>query len=161
MLEKDLTLDLAKRVAARLPGARLTRTGDQTVPLEARLAQAQAAGVLVSFHVTAGSAVNLYLPKTRSSPLAQNAEALLASAPKAQAALLKAYAGDPRRLAESLDRAFSALGIVVAKAEGPYALTDVAGAAVVLEVGAERLNTREGRDLVAEAVAQAIRAYLE
>lgn len=161
MLEKDLTLDLAKRVAARLPGARLTRTGDQTVPLEARLAQAQAAGVLVSFHVTAGSAVNLYLPKTRSSPLAQNAEALLASAPKAQAALLKAYAGDPRRLAESLERAFSALGIVVAKAEGPYALTDVAGAAVVLEVGAERLKTREGRDLVAEAVAQAIRAYLE
>jgi N-acetylmuramoyl-L-alanine amidase len=159
--EKDLTLDLARRVATRLPGSRLTRRGDETLPLEARLRLAQSASVLVSFHVTQGSAVNLYLPKARSTPLAQNAEALLASAPKEQANLLKVYAGDPRRLGEVLEKAFSALGIVVAKAEGPYALTDVPGAAVVLEVGVDRIKTPEARNQVAGAVAQAIRTYLE
>jgi N-acetylmuramoyl-L-alanine amidase len=161
VLEKDLTLDLARRVAARLPGSRLTRQGDETLPLEARLRQAQGASVLVSFHLTQGSAVNLYLPKKRSLPLAQNAEALLATLPPEQGTLLKAYAGDPRRLAALLEQAFSALGIVVAKAEGPYALTDIAGAAVVLEVGLDRLKTLEARNQVAGAVAQAIRAYLE
>lgn len=161
LLEKDLTLDLARRVAARLPGSRLTRQGDQTVPLEARLALARTASVGVSLHVAPGSAVNLYLPKGRSLPLAQNAEALLASAPPAQAALLRVYAGDPRRLAQALEKAFSALGLVVAQAEGPYALTDVAGAFLLLEVGAERLKTPQAREQVAEAIAQAIRSYLE
>lgn len=159
--EKDLTLDLARRVAARLPGSRLTRTQDETLPLEARLQKAKTASVVVSFHMTQGSALNLYLPKARSLPLAQNAEALLKTAPKEQAALLKAYAGDPHLLAEALAGAFSALGLVVAQAEGPYALTDVPGAAVVLEVGAERLKTPEAREALAQAVAQGIRRYLE
>ena len=35
------------------------------------------------------------------------------------------------------------------------------GAAVLLEVGAERLGTEEARALVAQAIAQGIRAYLE
>ncbi|MFN4072005.1 MAG: N-acetylmuramoyl-L-alanine amidase [Thermus sp.] len=161
LLEKDLTLDLARRVAARLPEAQLTRQGDQTVPLEARLRLAQGASVVVSLHVTQGSAVYLYLPKVRSTPLAHNAETLLASAPAEQAALLKVYAGDPRRLAQALQKAFSALGIVLAQAEGPYALTDIPGAGVVLEVGAQRLKTPEARNQIAEAIAQAIRAYLE
>ncbi|MGC8877200.1 N-acetylmuramoyl-L-alanine amidase family protein [Thermus sp.] len=159
--EKDLTLDLARRVAARLPGSRLTRTRDETLPLEARLQKAKTASVVVSFHVTRGSGLNLYLAKTRSTPLAQNAEALLKTAPKEQAALLRVYAGDPRLLAEALARAFSTLGLVVAQAEGPYALTDVPGAAVVLEVGAERLRTEEARKTLAQAVAQGIRQYLE
>ncbi|SDE96727.1 N-acetylmuramoyl-L-alanine amidase [Thermus arciformis] len=159
--EKDLALDLARRVAARLPGSRLTRKGDETLPLEARLLQTQTASVVVSFHVTGGSALNLYLPKARSTPLAKNAEALLRTAPKEQAALLKVYAGDPRLLAEALARAFSALGLVVAQAEGPYALTDVPGAAVVLEVGVERLKTPEARETLAQAVAQGVRQYLE
>ncbi|MCH1928389.1 hypothetical protein L6232_26700, partial [Shewanella sp. C31] len=63
--------------------------------------------------------------------------------------------------AQALERAFSALGTVVAKAEGPYALTDVPGAAVLLEVGVERLKTPASRDQVAEAIAQALRTYLE
>ncbi|WP_117237002.1 N-acetylmuramoyl-L-alanine amidase [Thermus sediminis] len=158
--EKDLTLDLARRTAARLPGSRLTRTGDETLPLEARLRLAQGASVLVSFHVTQGSAVNLFLPEARSAPLGRNAEALLASAPRERAALLRAHAGDPRRLAEALERTLSALGLVVARAEGPYALTDIPGAAVILEVGVERLQTEESRNALAEAVAQAIRTYL-
>ncbi|WP_114311551.1 N-acetylmuramoyl-L-alanine amidase family protein [Thermus caldifontis] len=160
-LEKDLTLDLAKRVASRLPGARLTRQTDRYVPLEARLAQAQTASVMVSLHVTQGGTVNLYLPKARTSPLAQNAEALLATAPAEQTALLKVYAGDPGRLAQALQKAFSALGIVLARAEGPYALTDIPGAGVLLEVGVERLKTPEARNQVAEAIAQAIRTYVE
>ena len=159
--EKDLALDLARRVAARLPGSRLTRSGDETLPLEARLTQAQGASVLISFHLTQGSALNLYLPKARRSPLAQNAQALLASAPKERAALLKVHAGDPRLLAQALEEAFGALGLVVARAEGPYALLDIPGAGVILEVGVERLRTAEGRNALAEAVARGVRAYLE
>ncbi|WP_243094275.1 N-acetylmuramoyl-L-alanine amidase family protein [Thermus thalpophilus] len=159
--EKDLTLDLARRVAAQLPGSRLTRNQDATLPLEARLAQAQGAAVFLSLHVTRGSALNLYLPKERSLTLAKNAESLLATAPAEQKALLKAYAGDPRRLAQALESAFSALGLVLAKAEGPYALTDLPGAAVLLEIGAERLKTPQDRQALAEAIAQGVRSYLE
>ncbi|GLV48243.1 hypothetical protein TJA_13990 [Thermus sp. LT1-2-5] len=159
--EKDLTLDLARRVAARLPGSRLTRNQDATLPLEARLAQAQGAAVFLSLHVTRGSALNLYLPKERSLALAKNAETLLATAPPEQRALLKAFAGDPRRLAQALESAFSALGLVLAKAEGPYALTDLPGAAVLLEIGADRLKTPQDRQALAEAIAKGIRSYLE
>jgi N-acetylmuramoyl-L-alanine amidase len=159
--EKDLALDLARRVAARLPESRLTRTGDETLPLEARLEKAQEAGVLISFHLTQGSALNLYLPKGRTSPLAQSAEALLASVTKERAGLLKAYAGDPRLLAKALEEALGALGLVVAKAEGPYALLDIPGAGVILEVGVERLKTPEAKEALAQAIARSVRAYLE
>lgn len=159
--EKDLALDLARRVAARLPGSRLTRTGDETLPLEARLEKAREAGVLISFHLTQGSALNLYLPKGRTSPLAQNAEALLASVTKERAGLLKVYAGDPRLLAKALEEAFGALGLVVAKAEGPYALLDIPGAGVILEVGVERLKTPEAKEALAQAIARGVRTYLE
>jgi N-acetylmuramoyl-L-alanine amidase len=159
--EKDLALDLARRVAARLPGSRLTRTGDETLPLEARLEKAQEAGVLISFHLTQGSALNLYLPKGRTSPLAQSAEALLASVSKERANLLKAYAGDPRLLAKALEEALGALGLVVAKAEGPYALLDIPGAGVILEVGVERLKTPEAKEALAQAIARGVRTYLE
>jgi N-acetylmuramoyl-L-alanine amidase len=159
--EKDLALDLARRVAARLPGSRLTRTGDETLPLEARLEKAREAGVLISFHLTQGSALNLYLPKGRTSPLAQSAEALLASVTKERAGLLKAYAGDPRLLAKALEEALGALGLVVAKAEGPYALLDIPGAGVILEVGVERLKTPEAKEALAQAIARGVRTYLE
>jgi len=159
--EKDLALDLARRVAARLPGSRLTRTGDETLPLEARLEKAREAGVLISFHLTQGSALNLYLPKGRTSPLAKSAEALLASVSKERAGLLKAYAGDPRLLAKALEEALGALGLVVAKAEGPYALLDIPGAGVILEVGVERLKTPEAKEALAQAIARGVRAYLE
>jgi N-acetylmuramoyl-L-alanine amidase len=159
--EKDLALDLARRVAARLPESRLTRTGDETLPLEARLEKAREAGVLISFHLTQGSALNLYLPKGRTSPLAQSAEALLASVTKERAGLLKAYAGDPRLLAKALEEALGALGLVVAKAEGPYALLDIPGAGVILEVGVERLKTPEAKEALAQAIARGVQAYLE
>ncbi|APD10242.1 MULTISPECIES: N-acetylmuramoyl-L-alanine amidase family protein [Thermus] len=159
--EKDLTLDLARRVAARLPGSRLTRTKDETLPLQARLAQAQGAAVLVSLHATRGNVLNLYLPKDRTLPVAQNAEHLLATAPTEQAFLLKAFAGDPRRLTRALESAFSSLGLVLARAEGPYALTDLPGAAVLLEVGVDRLKNPQDREALAEAIARGIQAYLE
>lgn len=159
--EKDLTLDLARRTAALLPGARLTRTGDQTLSLQERLALAERASVVVSFHTARGAGITLYLPKDRPSPLARNAEGLLETSPPDRARLLKAYAGSPERLAKALEAAFAKRGLVVARAEGPYALTRVNGAAVLLEVGMERLKTPEARAQVAQAVAEAIRAYLE
>jgi N-acetylmuramoyl-L-alanine amidase len=159
--EKDLTLDLARRTAALLPGAQLTRTGDQTLSLGERLALAERASVVVSFHAAQGAGIALYLPKDRPSPLARSAEGLLATSPPDRARLLKVYAGSPERLAQALEAAFAKRGLVVARAEGPYALTRVSGAAVLLEVGLERLKTPEARAQVAQAVAEAIRAYLE
>ena len=147
-------------VAALLPGARLTRQGDETLPLEARLALARTASVVVSLHMARGREVRLYLPKDRTSPLAQSLPRL-GDLPEERARLLRAYAGDPARLALALERALAAQGFAVVKAEGPYALTRVDGAAVLLEVGAERLGTEEARALVAQAIAQGIRAYLE
>ncbi|GAA6760121.1 N-acetylmuramoyl-L-alanine amidase family protein [Thermus oshimai] len=159
--EKDLTLDLARKTAALLPGAQLTRTGDQTLSLGERLALAERASVVVSFHAAQGAGIALYLPKDRPSPLARSAEGLLATSPPDRARLLKVYAGSPERLAQALEAAFAKRGLVVARAEGPYALTRVSGAAVLLEVGLERLKTPEARAQVAQAVAEAIRAYLE
>ncbi|BDG28905.1 hypothetical protein TthSNM76_11150 [Thermus thermophilus] len=159
-MEKEVALDLARRVAALLPGARLTRQGDETLPLEARLALARTASVVVSLHMARGREVRLYLPKDRTSPLAQSLPRL-GDLPEERARLLRAYAGDPARLALALERALAAQGFAVVKAEGPYALTRVDGAAVLLEVGAERLGTEEARALVAQAIAQGIRAYLE
>jgi len=160
LAEKEVALDLARRVAALLPGARLTRQGDETLPLEARLALARTASVVVSLHMARGREVRLYLPKDRTSPLAQSLPRL-GDLPEERARLLRAYAGDPARLALALERALAAQGFAVVKAEGPYALTRVDGAAVLLEVGAERLGTEEARALVAQAIAQGIRAYLE
>ncbi|BAW00854.1 N-acetylmuramoyl-L-alanine amidase [Thermus thermophilus] len=160
LVEKEVVLDLARRVAALLPGARLTRQGDETLPLEARLALARTASVVVSLHMARGREVRLYFPKDRTSPLAQSLSRL-GDLPEERARLLRAYAGDPARLAEALERALTAQGFAVVKAEGPYALARVDGAAVLLEVGAERLGTGQARALVAQAIAQGIRAYLE
>lgn len=160
LVEKEATLDLARRVAALLPGARLTRQGDETLPPKVRLALARTASVVVSLHMARGREVRLYLPKDRTSPLAQSLSRL-GDLPEERARLLRAYAGDPARLAEALERALTAQRFAVVKAEGPYVLTRVDGAAVLLEVGAERLGTEEARALVAQAIAQGIRAYLE
>jgi hypothetical protein len=50
---------------------------------------------------------------------------------------------------------------VVAKAEGPYALLDIPGAGVILEVGVERLKTPKAKEALAQAIARGVRAYLE
>lgn len=160
LVEKEVALDLARRVAALLPGARLTRQGDETLPPKVRLALARTASVVVSLHMARGREVRLYLPKDRTSPLAQSLSRL-GDLPEERARLLRAYAGDPARLAEALERALTAQRFAVVKAEGPYVLTRVDGAAVLLEVGAEKLGTEEARALVAQAIAQGIRAYLE
>ncbi len=158
--EKDLTLDLARKVAALLPGARLTRTQDQTLPLKARLEAAKGASVFVSLHVRPGAGIRIYLPERPTTPLAQNAPGLLQRAPEDRARLLKAFAGDPRALGELLTQTLAGRGLPAEILQGPYAL-GVPGAAVLLEVGAERLKTGEGRLTVAKAVAEAIRRYLE
>lgn len=56
-LEKEVTLELARRVATHLsPGAVLTRTGDQNMTLAERseVARRHSAGVFVSLHANAG-----------------------------------------------------------------------------------------------------------
>jgi N-acetylmuramoyl-L-alanine amidase len=56
VVEKDVTLDIAKQVIARLGGAAaLTRTGDRNLTLGARAAKAQQADVFVSIHANYGA----------------------------------------------------------------------------------------------------------
>jgi peptidoglycan hydrolase-like protein with peptidoglycan-binding domain len=57
-LEKDVTLDLARRVAARIgPAATLTRDGDYNLPLATRISRARQAGasVFLSLHANDGA----------------------------------------------------------------------------------------------------------
>jgi V8-like Glu-specific endopeptidase len=56
VVEKDVTLDIAKHVISRLGGAAaLTRTGDRNMTLGARAAKAQQADVFVSIHANYGA----------------------------------------------------------------------------------------------------------
>lgn len=56
ILEKDVTLDIAKQVVARLgSGAALTRTGDDNLPLGARAARGRNADLFVSIHANYGA----------------------------------------------------------------------------------------------------------
>lgn len=56
VVEKDVTLDIAKHVIARLGGAAaLTRNGDKNMTLGARAARAQKADVFVSIHANYGA----------------------------------------------------------------------------------------------------------
>lgn len=160
--EKTLVLDLAKRVASRLSGVevRLSRQGDQTVPLEERRRLAQGMAVVLSLHAKKGPGVTLYLADHPPTRLAQSVWALLPNLTPDRKALLLAQAGDSEALAKALAQAFAALGLPVTQAHGPYAMARVTGAGVVVEVGLEVLASKEMREALAEALAKAVQEYL-
>src|SRR5262245_58570069 len=56
VVEKDVTLDIAKHVVARLGGvAALTRSGDRNLTIAARAARGQRSDVFVSIHANYGA----------------------------------------------------------------------------------------------------------
>ncbi|MGQ9510546.1 MAG: N-acetylmuramoyl-L-alanine amidase family protein [Thermaceae bacterium] len=160
--EKDLVLDLARRVARRLSGVevRLTRTADRGVSLEERRSMAKGAAVVLSLHAKRSPGVSLYLADTPPTRFAQSVRELLPRLSPERRALLLSQAGDGEALAGALASALASLGLAVAEARGPYAMAEVTGAGVVVEVGPEVLSSREARDALAGALAKAVLEYL-
>jgi V8-like Glu-specific endopeptidase len=157
-LEKEVTLDVARRVAARLGGeAQLTRTSDQNLPLRARAQQAARAGadVFVSLHADSGRAD------------AQGGETWVH--PEAGA--------DSRALAlgiqRSLDRLGGRYGGSGSTLEGRMAVLSPAvlgarASACLVEIdnlssarGEQRLRDPAYRQAVGDAIAGAIRSHLD
>jgi N-acetylmuramoyl-L-alanine amidase len=157
LLEKDVTLDIARHVVARLGGdAALTRTDDSNLPLGARAAQAvrDRADVFVSIHANSGPP-EMSGPETWVHPEA---------------------GADSHRLAGGIQRALERLGgRLGGSAEsrrGPMAVLDPGAlgrspAACLIEVdyltnprGERRLGDPGERAAIGAAIAGAIREHV-
>jgi N-acetylmuramoyl-L-alanine amidase len=194
--EKDVTLDIARRVAAILgaQGLRvvLTRDDDRFVSLEERTARANesAADLFVSIHCNASESrarrgVETYVLDTTRDEIAARVAARENATTQAATAELASILGGLRladqsqrssRLARLLDRsASSALqaryGDVVDGGVHPagfYVLVGAAMPSVLFETSyisnptdEQRLASEDGRQLFADAVANAVKAYRE
>ena len=191
--EKDLTLEISKRLGALLAhrlGAEViyTRTGDVTVPLDARAAIANQAGadLFVSIHANSSDdpgsrgVETFYVTRSyaaKNPP--QTSAALVQSENAPKAGFLKAAAEDPkiiesRKLAGDVQQAlYHAFGaekgvlnrgvkqapfVVLLDAEMPSILAEVAF--VTSPADEHRLSTTEGQEAVADALYQGIVRYL-
>jgi N-acetylmuramoyl-L-alanine amidase len=194
--EKDVTLDIAHRVAAILgaQGLRvvLTRDDDRFVSLEERTARANesAADLFVSIHCNASEnkghrGVETYVLDTTRDEIAARVAARENATTQAATAELASILGGLRladqsqrssRLARLLERsASSALQARYGDAveggvhtAGFYVLVGAAMPSVLFEtsyisnpVEEQRLATDDGRQLFADAVANAVKAYRE
>lgn len=159
LLEKDIVLDLARRVAPRLRArVRFTRTRDVNVSLEDRraLTRRLGAAVLVSLHANHGP------------PAARGAEIYVH---RAHASSQTGSAALARELHRALDRAPHPCHVCAPMA-ADLALLEPGGlgqrtAACLVEVdylshqeGERRLASELGREAIACAIAEAVNGYL-
>jgi N-acetylmuramoyl-L-alanine amidase len=194
--EKDVTLDIAHRVAGILDaqGLRvvLTRDDDRFVSLEERTARANesAADLFVSIHCNASEnhahrGVETYVLDTTRDEIAARVAARENATTQAATAELASILGGLRladqsqrstRLARLLERSASTAlqnryGDVVnggVHTAGFYVLVGAAMPSVLFEtsyisnaVEEQRLATEDGRQLLADAIANAVKAYRE
>ena len=190
--EKDLTLEISKRLGdllARRLGAEViyTRTGDVTVPLDARAAIANQAGadLFVSIHANSSDdpgsrgVETFYVTRSYAAKNPPQTSAALAQSENApKAGVLKAAAEDPkiiesRKLAGDVQQAlYHAFGgekgvlnrgvkqapfVVLLDAEMPSILAEVAF--VTSPADEHKLSTTEGQEAVAEALYRGIVRY--
>ncbi|ADH63921.1 cell wall hydrolase/autolysin [Allomeiothermus silvanus DSM 9946] len=167
--EKDLTLNLAQTLRTLLApsGIRvsLTRQGDQALSLQDRANAGAFAQVLLSVHVTPGDRVNLYTNPNQGKLLfISKGRQLLPNTPEPRKSLLLGYVspeGSSTDFAKLLSEEISAVGVVSALGEGDYlALSQNGGAAVLVEFGFDNVSTPQGRQQLAQAMANAILKYL-
>lgn len=167
--EKDLTLNLAQALRTLLApsGVRvsLTRQGDQTLSLEDRANAGAFAQVLLSLHVAPGDRVNLYTNPNKGKLLfISKGRQLLPNTPEPRKGLLAGYVspeGSSADFAQRLSEEISGVGVVSAQGEGDYlVLSQSGGAAVLAEFGFENVSTPQGRQQLAQAMANAILKYL-
>jgi N-acetylmuramoyl-L-alanine amidase len=194
--EKDVTLDIARRVAPVLRGKGvqvfLTRDDDRFVSLEERTAKANAFGadLFVSIHCNASEkgarrGVETYVLDTSRDELAARVAARENATTQAATAELASILGDLRladqsqrstRFAQLVERAASsAIGARYGDAvdagvhtAGFYVLVGADMPSVLLEtsyisnpVEEQRLGSEEYRQILADAIANAVKAYRE
>ena len=188
-LEKDITLAVARATAARLQAAglatRLTREGDETVPLTDRTALANRlqATVFISIHANASAArgakgaETYYMSADASDPQAAQAAAQEnAGAPKDTVQLILwdlahvANLNNSARLAREIQEKLNALQSTRDRGirQAPfYVLTGATMPAALVEVGflsnpdeAGRLLARDTQDQIAAALAGAISDFI-
>jgi N-acetylmuramoyl-L-alanine amidase/V8-like Glu-specific endopeptidase len=154
VVEKDVTLDIAKHVVARLGGqAALTRTGDRNLTIGARAAQGQRSDVFVSIHANYG-APELSGPEVYVHPEAGRGSRALAG-----------------RIARALDRQAGRYGGGSEERRAAMAVLNPSAvgrtAACLVEVdylsnqrGEQRLGDPRERAAIGAAIASAIQEHL-
>lgn len=166
--EKDLTLSVVNKLGKLISGKLevvLTRSADKAVPLIARAQYATSAQVFVSVHAAAGNRVTVYShPEIQTLKFLEKGRELFPKTPAAKKAVLERYVAAPgsaARFAQGVAEAFAAAGIVAdTSQDAMYVLSQTGAAAILVEVGIEQLRTPQGRDQVAEVLANAIYSYL-
>lgn len=177
--EKDLTLSLASRVSESLKrkiaerqvavpkvDIELTRGGDADVGLSTRALAATFAKVFISLHASPGSTVVLYRqPDGAGLTFFDKGQKLLANTPEPQRSVLELFVaerGFSARLSQQIMTALASKAIVSTAKEGASykVLSQAGGAAILAEIGFERLRTPELRALLADTVADAILEHL-
>lgn len=173
--EKDLTLDLARKIQQAIAGYPLpvgtlpvevaqTRSADQNLALAARAQQAAYSAVFLSLHVSSGRTVQLLSQQeSRSASAARSGRAAYGKANAEQQLVLARYFSAPgasAKLAELLQQALGGQASVT-RTEGDWlVLKQATGAALIIEVGVELLSTPEGRSRVAAALAGSVLDHL-
>ncbi|HUQ04023.1 MAG TPA: N-acetylmuramoyl-L-alanine amidase [Kofleriaceae bacterium] len=155
VVEKDVTLDIAKHVIARLGGAAaLTRTADRNLSIGARAAQAQQSDVFVSIHANYG-APDRSGPEVYIHPQAGRGSRSLAGQ------LSRALDRQAGRYGGGADERRGAMAILNPSAIGPRT------AACLVEVdylsnprGERRLGDPNERAAIGAAIASAIQQHL-
>ncbi len=154
VVEKDVTLDIAKHVVARLGGAaKLTRTGDRNLTIGARAARGQRSDVFVSIHANYG-APELSGPEVYVHPEAGHPSRALA-----------------RRIAHALDRQAGRYGggdderRAAMAVLNPSAIGQTAACLVEVDYlsnlrGEQRLGDPGERAAIGAAIASAIQEHL-
>lgn len=166
--EKDLTLSVVNKLSKLIGGKTevvLTRSSDKAVPLIARAQYATSAQVFVSVHAAAGTKVTIYShPEIQTLKFLEKGRELFPKTPADKKAVLEHYVAAPgsaARFAQGVSEAFAASGIVAnTSQDAMYVLSQTGAAAILVEIGIEQLRTSQGRDQVAQALADAIFSYL-
>lgn len=168
--EKDVTLNLAQRVAeglkARNLDVRLTRSDDRNPTLPERARQATFAQVFVSLHAASGKNLVAYTyPDERGLAFLDKGRQLLPKTPAPRREVLGRFVAEPdasARLSKEIAGALANRALVPLEAQGPYfVLSQAGGAAVLLEVGMDEAASPERRKQIAEALTEAILRYLD
>ncbi|MCA9697970.1 MAG: N-acetylmuramoyl-L-alanine amidase [Myxococcales bacterium] len=152
-VEKQVNLDLARRVAARLGDvAQLTRSSDINVPLRERAQLAGRAGakVLVSIHANSGE------------PGARGSEVWVHDAQEPRSVeLAQAIHGQLERVGPTRGIYRGPIGVLDPRDTGGVAACLVEADYLSDPQGRERLTSARGLDQLADAIASGVRGYLD
>lgn len=167
--EKDITLNLARRLAEKLRNhdlnVSLTRSDDRNPSLRERAERAIFAQVFVSLHAASGKNLTLYTyPGERGLAFVDKGQQLLPRTPGPRREVLGRFVAEPEasvRLSREIAGALASRALIPLEAQGPYfVLHQAGGAAVLLEVGMDEAADPQQRAKIVDALSEAILKYL-